>query len=83
VQQRADDARHPVPRVSFLGELTRARWRERVEPGFAIGFRGAPIHAEQATLLQPDQRRIQRACRTSALDRAALLDTPMEYHCEH
>ena len=33
----------------------------RVEPGFAIGFRGAPIPAEQATLLQPHQRRIQRA----------------------
>ena len=44
-----------------LGELTPARRRDRVEPGFAIGFRGAPIPAEQATLLQPHQRRIQRA----------------------
>src|SRR5882762_9873268 len=42
-------------------ELTPARRRERVEPGFAIGFRRAPISADEASLLQPHQRRIQGA----------------------
>ena len=43
VQQRVDDARHPVPRVFFLGELTPARRRDRVEPGFAIAFSPNPL----------------------------------------
>ena len=43
VEQRVDDARHPVPRVSLSGELTPARRHDRVEAGFAIGLRGAPI----------------------------------------
>src|SRR5436190_15766334 len=42
-------------------ELTPARRRDRVEPGFAIGLRSAPISADEASLLQPHQRRIQRA----------------------
>src|SRR5260221_12411135 len=42
-------------------ELTPARRRDRVEPGFAIGLRSAPISADEASLLQPHQPRIQRA----------------------
>ena len=46
VQQRVDDARHPVPRVFFIGELAPASRRERVETGLAVCFGGAPIPAE-------------------------------------
>ena len=56
-----DDARHMVPRMFLSRELTPARRRDRVEPGFAIGLRSAPISADEASLLQPHQRRIQRA----------------------
>src|SRR5438874_6207081 len=42
-------------------ELTPARRRDRVKAGFAIGLRSAPISADEASLLQPHQRRIQRA----------------------
>jgi hypothetical protein len=47
--------------VPFPSELTPTRRRDGVESRFAIGLRGAPIPAEQAALLQPHQRRIERA----------------------
>ena len=61
MQQCVDDARHPVPRVFFPGELTPPCRRDGVKSGLAIGLRSAPLPAEQATLLQPHQCGIQRA----------------------
>src|SRR5713226_314141 len=60
-QQTRDNSGHALPAFRFGGELFPAGARQRVILRFAIVVRDAPLRGDPAALLQPQQRRIQRA----------------------
>src|SRR5258708_24408228 len=60
-QQSRDDPGHALPAFRFGGELFPAGARQRVIFGLAIVVRNAPLRGDPPALLQPQQRRVQRA----------------------
>src|SRR5688500_2082666 len=60
-QKLVDEARETAPALRLLRERAVTRARQRIELGFAVGFRPAPGALDPALLLHADERRIQGA----------------------
>ena len=71
---QSNGVRQPVPLRQLLIELGSAGGGEGVELGVPSGFGFAPLGAEPALLLQPMERRVQRALRDLEDFSAGLFD---------
>ena len=82
----ANRAGEPIPALELTCELLSAGSRQRVDLRFTAGVGGGPRGLQPALLLQPVQRRVQRALRDLqhvAADLAnALRDAPAVHRLE-